>query len=177
MEVEVEGVVVAVGAVVLDGWVGGAKEREGVDGGAVVGAGRGIIGVAVEDAGVALGKTEKPDAAAVLGVEVVTSVLAAESCPKENEGADLASAVTGFPSTGEGEAGVKVIAGTDRVCARDSEVIAPVGCSLLFKASPFFCSCILALILAIASASRSCFSHFENPRKPDRVGLSVTPTR
>lgn len=110
---------------------------------------------------------------------MVTSVLAAEGCPKENEGegVDLASAVTGFPSTGEGEAGVKVMEGTVRVCARDSEVIAPVGCSLLFMVSPFFCSCILALILAIASASRSCFSHFENPRKPDRVGLSVTPTR
>lgn len=38
MEVEVEGIVVAVGAVVLDGRVGGAKEKEGVDGGAVAGA-------------------------------------------------------------------------------------------------------------------------------------------
>lgn len=37
MEVEVEGTVVAVGVVVLDGFVGGAKEKEGVDGGAVVG--------------------------------------------------------------------------------------------------------------------------------------------
>lgn len=108
---------------------------------------------------------------------MVTTVLAVEGCPKENEGADLASVVTGFPSIGEGEAGVKVIEGTVKVCARDSEVIALVGCSLPFTASPFFCSCILALILAIASASRSCFSHFENPRKPDRVGLSVTPTK
>jgi hypothetical protein len=35
-----------------------------------------------------------------------------------------------------------------------------------------FCSCNLALIFAIASASKSCFSHFENIRKPLRVGLS-----
>lgn len=40
----------------------------------------------------------------------------------------------------------------------------------------FFCSCNLALILAIASASKSCFSHFENIRKPFRVGLSLAAT-
>lgn len=40
----------------------------------------------------------------------------------------------------------------------------------------FFCSCNFALILAIASASKSCFSHFENVRKPLlRVGLSPPP--
>lgn len=37
MEVAVEGTVVAVGVVVLGGFMGGAKEKEGVDGGAVVG--------------------------------------------------------------------------------------------------------------------------------------------
>jgi hypothetical protein len=36
----------------------------------------------------------------------------------------------------------------------------------------FFCSCNLALIFAIASASKSCFSHFEKVLYP-RVGLSL----
>jgi hypothetical protein len=40
----------------------------------------------------------------------------------------------------------------------------------------FFWSCNFALILAIASASKSCFSHFENIRKPLRVGLSLATT-
>lgn len=40
----------------------------------------------------------------------------------------------------------------------------------------FFCSCSLALIFAIASASKSCFSHFENVLNPPlRVGLSIPP--
>jgi hypothetical protein len=40
----------------------------------------------------------------------------------------------------------------------------------------FFCSCSLARIFAIASASKSCFSHFEKVLKPPlRVGLSIAP--
>lgn len=40
----------------------------------------------------------------------------------------------------------------------------------------FWSCCCLALSLAIASASKSCFSHFENIRTPLRVGVSVAAT-
>jgi hypothetical protein len=43
-------------------------------------------------------------------------------------------------------------------------------------ADAFFCSSNLALIFAMASASRSCFSHFEKVLKPPlRIGLSLIP--
>jgi len=40
----------------------------------------------------------------------------------------------------------------------------------------FFCSCNLARIFAIASASKSCFSHLEKVLKPPlRAGFSIIP--
>lgn len=69
-----EGVVAAVGTVVVDGCAGGAKEKEGVDEGTTLVLSWGTLGIA----GVALGNTEKPDVVAVPGAEVVPSVLAAE---------------------------------------------------------------------------------------------------
>lgn len=85
--------------------------------------------------------------------------------------------LSAFASAGVGGAGVRMIDGTNRVLVLDSEVAALLGSPLVCAASacPLFCSCILARILAIASASRSCFSHLENERKLDRVGLSAGP--
>jgi hypothetical protein len=54
---------------------------------------------------------------------------------------------------------------------------APKPTDLGSEEDAFFCSCNLALIFAMASASKSCFSHFEKVLKPPlRIGLSVPPT-
>ncbi|KAG1755385.1 hypothetical protein EDB19DRAFT_1611463, partial [Suillus lakei] len=76
-----------------------------------------------------------------------------------------------------GGGGVNVIMGTAGALGPSSGAVALVGSSKAFdcEISPFFCSSIRARILAIASASRSCFSHFENARNPGRDGPSATP--
>ncbi|EGO28119.1 hypothetical protein SERLADRAFT_462642, partial [Serpula lacrymans var. lacrymans S7.9] len=79
--------------------------------------------------------------------------------------------------TGVGAGAVNKGVGTAAL-APNSGAVTLVGSSPAFFWGPdsFFCSCTLARIFAIASASRSCFSHFEN-RDERRVGLSPTPPK
>lgn len=71
-----------------------------------------------------------------------------------------------------GGGGVNVMMGTVEALGPNSGAVALV--ETFDGVSAFFCSSILARILAIASASRSCFSHFENARNPGREGTSTT---
>lgn len=160
------------------------KENAGAEGIVevdVVGVGWGALEGA-EDVEEVEGK-EKPGVVLDVGrvaVAVFGSVVATGAGVNANGDAALVAAGAAVPSicasTGEGDAGVRVIVGTVKVFAPVAEVGRG---SMDFETSTcaFFCSCILARILAIASASRSCFSHFEKPRKPGRVGLSARPAK
>jgi hypothetical protein len=126
--------------------------------------------------------SEKLGEAVAVGAVVafVESVVPRGVANENVEVVDLLSVAEGFSSDfasvrGEG-AGVNVMVGMVSGLARSSGAVTLVGISLRFGGGvwAFFCSSIFARILASASASRSCFSHFEKPRKPGRVGLPVT---
>jgi len=116
------------------------------------------------------------DAAAAVAFEA--SVLDGVG-PNENAGgAGFASAPGGAcTAVVVGGGGVNVMMGMIEFFGPSSGAVtfAEISDTFFDGVSTFFCSSILARILAIASASRSCFSHFENARNPGREGISATP--
>lgn len=127
-------------------------------------AGAGAAGVTLAGAGDAVG-----------AVDFEASILV-EVLPKEHD--DSVGSVPVLPDVDAvGGGGVNVMMGTAEALGPSSGAVALVGSSKAFDCgvSPFFCSSIRVRIFAIASASRSCFSHFENARNPGRDGPSATP--
>lgn len=173
---DVVGTVVVMVVVVLVGCVVGGPNEDGGTAGVICGVDEvgnrlGLLVTGAEAAGVTLAGVE--DAVGAVGFEA--SVLV-EVLPNENNnGVDFVSMLPDVDAVGGG--GVNVMMGTAGALGPSSGAVALVGSSKAFDCgiSPFFCSSIRARILAIASASRSCFSHFENARNPGRDGPSATP--
>jgi hypothetical protein len=130
----------------------------------------GLLAAGAEAAGVTLAGVGDPPGAADFEASVLVEVL-----PNENDGVSFVSVPPDVDAVGGG--GVNVMMGTAGALEPSSGAVALVGSSKAFDCgvSPFFCSSIRARIFAIASASRSCFSHFENARNPGRDGPSTTP--
>jgi hypothetical protein len=176
----IEGADDVVGAVVLVAVVegcdaGGPNEDAGAAGAICgvdeVGNRLSLLTAGAEAGGVTLAGVE--DAAGAVDFEA--SVLAEVLANENNDGAGFVSVPPDVDAAGGG--GVNVMMGTAGALGPSSGAVALVGRSKAFDCgvSPFFCSSIRARILAIASASRSCFSHFENARNPGRDGPSATP--
>lgn len=173
----IEGADDVVGAVVLvvEGCaVGGPNEDTGaaevICGVDEVGNKPGLLAAGAEAGGVTLAGVEDAAGAVDFEASVLVEVLANEN----NDGAGFASVPPDVDAAG---GGVSVMMGAAGALEPSSGAVALVGRSKAFDCgvSPFFCSSIRARILAIASASRSCFSHFENARNPGRDGPSATP--
>lgn len=169
-------VVMVVVVVVLVGCVVGGPNEDGGTAGVICGVDEvgnrlSLLATGAEAAGVTLAGVE--DAVGAVGFEASVFV---EALPNENNnGVDFVSVLPDVDAVGGG--GVNVMMGTAGALGPSSGAVALVGSSKAFDCgiSPFFCSSIRARILAIASASRSCFSHFENARNPGRDGPSATP--
>lgn len=176
---DADGAVVAmllVMVMVVEGCVVGGTNEDAGTAGVICGvdeAGNrlGLLAAGTEAAGATLAGAG--DAAG--SVDFEASILV-EVLPKENnDGVGFVSALQDVDAVGGG--GVNVMMGTAEALGPSSGAVALVGSSKAFDcgASPFFCSSIRVRIFAIASASRSCFSHFENARNPGRDGPSATP--
>lgn len=131
-----------------------------------------LLAAGAEAGGVTLAGVE--DAAGAGAVDFEASVLVEILANENNDGAGFASVPPDVDAAG---GGVSVMMGAAGALGPSSGAVALVGRSKTFDCgvTPFFCSSIRARILAIASASRSCFSHFENARNPGRDGPSATP--
>lgn len=161
---EVEGADAAVGAVVVGGCVVGWPREDVCAAGTICEADesgdRQAAGAKGAGAGAVVGAAAGDFAASVLdGVEL-----------NENAGGAGFASVPGAVDVAGG-GGVNVMMGTVEAFGSNPGAVALV--ETFDGVSAFFCSSILARILAIASASRSCFSHFENARNPGREGTST----
>lgn len=112
----------------------------------------------------------------VVAADFEASVLVDVGPNGNNAGVGFVSVPEDVAVDAAGGGGVNVMMGTIGALGPSSGAVVLVGSSEIFPCgvSAFFCSSIRARILAIASASRSCFSHFENARNPGREGPSAT---
>jgi hypothetical protein len=171
---DVVGAIVLVAVVVEGCAVGGPNEdtgaAEAICGVDEVGNRLDLLAAGAEAGGVTLAGVEDAAGAVDFEVSVLVEILANEN----NDGAGFASVPPDVDAAG---GGVSVMMGAAGALGPSSGAVALVGRSKTFDCgvTPFFCSSIRARILAIASASRSCFSHFENARNPGRDGPSATP--
>lgn len=171
---EVGGTYAVVGAGVVGGCVAGWPSENFGAADTVCGADT-VNGLEVLEAGAETAGVTLAGAAVDAAVEIFEASVLDGVGPNENAGgAAFASVPEGAGAAGVvGGGGVNVMMGIVGALGPSSGAVA-LGV-ILDGVSALFCSNILARILAIASASRSCFSHFENARNPGREGTSATP--